>query len=322
MISSASIDRLNYLNIGLMMGSLFLAYLAPFEVFLFSYAVLAPLHYFSEIAWLHRRQYFSPGRYDYVWLGVLAVLVFLSQFVFTSFQSSAAVLIAFGFLFSLTIIVVEAPAYRIAAAFIIFLSAFWLSDFRWYFVLFAIFMTTIIHTFLFTGMFILQGALKKSTFSGLLSLGVFLGCVLLCFLIVPETGLPILGSYLQESYGPFWVVNSELMRFLRMPFERFSDLYQTPGALMVMRFIAFVYLYHFLNWFSKTSVIGWHQGSKRSLVLVFVAWVFCLGVFWYDYRTGLGVLYFFSILHVFLEFPLNHQTFLGISRSILAKTKG
>lgn len=319
MNTDSKVDRINYLNIGLMFGSLGMAFLAPFEVFLFSYAVLAPLHYFSEIAWLHRRQYFSPGKYDYIWLGLLAVLLFLSQFVFTSFQSGAAGLIAFGFLFSFAVIVLKNPYYKGIAALLIILSAIWLTDVRWYFVLFAIFMTTIVHTFIFTGMFILQGALKESTFSGLLSLAVFIGCVAACFLIVPSSGLSDLSLYLRESYGPFWGVNVELMKLFQLPVESFQDLYMTPGALMVMHFVAFVYLYHFMNWFSKTSVIGWHQGSRLSLFLVFLSWFSCLGIFWYDYRTGLSVLYFFSILHVFLEFPLNHQTFLGVGRALLAR---
>lgn len=83
---------------------------------------------------------------------------------------------------------------------------------------------------------------------------------------------------------------------------------------MVMRFVSFTYLYHFLNWFSKTSLIGWHRGSKWQLSLVFLSWIACVGIFFWDYLTGVSVIFFFSILHVFLEFPLNHRTFIGIIR--------
>ena len=43
-------DRLNYVNIGLMLLSCLVAFFVPFELFLFSYAVLGPAHYLTEIS--------------------------------------------------------------------------------------------------------------------------------------------------------------------------------------------------------------------------------------------------------------------------------
>ena len=40
------------------------AFIMPFEVFLFAYAFMGPLHYLTEISWLHDRQYFAKGKYD------------------------------------------------------------------------------------------------------------------------------------------------------------------------------------------------------------------------------------------------------------------
>src|SRR5262245_7429478 len=54
-------EQLNYLNIALMVGSCLLAFVYPFELFLFSYAVLGPLHYLTEISWLHERNYFTEA---------------------------------------------------------------------------------------------------------------------------------------------------------------------------------------------------------------------------------------------------------------------
>jgi hypothetical protein len=45
-------DTVNYVNAGLMVLSCLAAYVFPFELFLFSYAVLGPLHYLTEISWL------------------------------------------------------------------------------------------------------------------------------------------------------------------------------------------------------------------------------------------------------------------------------
>ena len=44
-----------------MIISCVLAYITPFELFLFSYAVL-PLHYLTEISWLHDRKYFIEAK--------------------------------------------------------------------------------------------------------------------------------------------------------------------------------------------------------------------------------------------------------------------
>jgi hypothetical protein len=41
-------DAVNYANIGLMLASCLVAYVFPFELFLFSYAVLGPLHYLGS----------------------------------------------------------------------------------------------------------------------------------------------------------------------------------------------------------------------------------------------------------------------------------
>ena len=42
--------------------ALVLALKIPFELFLFSYAVLGPLHYLTEINWLKERNYFAKNK--------------------------------------------------------------------------------------------------------------------------------------------------------------------------------------------------------------------------------------------------------------------
>ena len=59
-------DKINYLNIGLMFATAVFAFFAPFETFLLAYAFLGPLHYLTEISWLHDRQYFTKGKYDFI----------------------------------------------------------------------------------------------------------------------------------------------------------------------------------------------------------------------------------------------------------------
>src|SRR5262249_43576366 len=102
---------------------------------------------------------------------------------------------------------------------------------------------------------------------------------------------------------------------LLLLFNRPSGVYEPVGA-GVMRLIAFAYLYHYLNWFSKTSIIKWHEVGRNRAVGILGFWLAGGAVYLYDYRLGLGLFYFLSLLHVFLEFPLNHQTFVEIGKAI------
>jgi hypothetical protein len=71
-LSSKQVDAL---NIGLMIISLGVAYMVPFELFLFSYAVLGPMHYLTEISWLHQRKYFVPGRQTFLYFALMTVAI-------------------------------------------------------------------------------------------------------------------------------------------------------------------------------------------------------------------------------------------------------
>ena len=51
--------KIDILNVALVIMSLFIAIKLPFELFLFSYAFLGPLHYLTEINWLHKKKYFE-----------------------------------------------------------------------------------------------------------------------------------------------------------------------------------------------------------------------------------------------------------------------
>jgi hypothetical protein len=75
--------------------------------------------------------------------------------------------------------------------------------------------------------------------------------------------------------------------------------------LKVQTFIAFAYTYHYLNWFSKTSIIQWHKVDKRKMYITLSLWVACCAMFYFNYRIGLAAIYVLSMLHIILEFPLN-----------------
>jgi hypothetical protein len=81
----AATDRLSWINSGLMVAACGVAFLAPFHLFLFAYAVLGPLHYITEISWLHDRSYFakrhSARRW---WLILVAATMMVLMFGFIS----------------------------------------------------------------------------------------------------------------------------------------------------------------------------------------------------------------------------------------------
>ena len=97
-----------------------------------------------------------------------------------------------------------------------------------------------------------------------------------------------------------------------------SIVYESNAGFIVMRFIAFAYTYHYLNWFSKTEVIGWHKVPKVRFVGVITLWLIACGLYLYDYATGLSFLFFLSFTHVLLEFPLNITSVVGIGKESIA----
>ena len=86
--------------------------------------------------------------------------------------------------------------------------------------------------------------------------------------------------------------------------------------MTIMGFFAFAYTYHYLNWFSKTRIIEWHRISKKRAGFILVVYLTSLGLYAWNYLLGFYWLLFLSLLHVVLEFPLNHRTFAGIAKEL------
>jgi len=323
--------QVNYLNIALMIVSCAFAYRFPFELFLFSYAVLGPLHYLTEISWLHERKYFTEVRHDGSskrahkgWLILVVVTMVALIAGFVAVEGAGARIspkweITFFymvFVTALLVTVIKDRTARVATLLgsLVLLALFSVSR---YYIVVAFFLVTIIHVLIFTGAFILYGALKGRSISGVLSLVVFLICVISFFVYVP-TGHAA-SNYIQHSYRSFNALNVELIKLFRFGSgASTTEVYESQGGLMVMRLIAFAYTYHYLNWFSKTSIIKWHEVPKTRTVVMVVVWLGTLALYAYDYDVGMAVLYFMSILHVMLEFPLDHRTFAGIGRELYA----
>lgn len=465
-------DKINYVNIGLMLITAALAFFMPFETFLLAYAFLGPLHYLTEISWLHDRQYFSKGKYDFVILLIIGVLLSIAAFandfgykweiIETFYRMNLSdQLIVLALFSSVLFALVKNMILKIFAISFLYFALIknWLapntdSMAETSTTIFALtsLVPTLIHVYLFTGLFMLYGALKSRSKSGLWQIVAFIIIPVVLVFAIPvnskenkltsygkkayyadgngfhNTNLSILSHFKlipevtnadyvkyvlrDPNYIPdsikyafvldklftgkkytiagkdsvvsytlsgsayqdlVWSPNNPIIKpqqafldslfpleknkfidaqaapFMAKKNELFivqnpeSPLYMKPITLaqlipsshssiyhwiyysdigiMLMRFIAFAYLYHYLNWFSKTEVIRWHKVPKVRFIAVVVLWLAACGFYLYDYSLGLSVLFFLSFTHVLLEFPLNIVSIIGIGKEGISIAK-
>ena len=313
-------ESVEQLNVVLMLVSCVAAFAAPFKLFLFVYAVLGPLHYLTEISWLHDRDYFAPRptarRW---WLALVAVAMLVLMYGYVSndlLQRPVSPTFEIGlmylvFLTAPLLLWVRHPMNAVALVAVAATGLLLFSSARAY-ALLAYFIVTIVHVLIFTAAFVLQGALKNRSRWAMFSLLVFAACVgsVLLFDIRP---LVVASTQVRRVYSFFEPLNVQLMS---LSGAKGAGVYDSHGGVAVMRLIAFAYTYHYLNWFSKTSIIRWHEVPKRRLAAIVAAWIGAVAVYMYDYTLGLSLLYMVSLLHVLLEFPLNHKSFAGIAEGL------
>jgi hypothetical protein len=430
-------DKINYANIGLMLITAVLAYFYPFETFLLAYAYLGPLHYLTEISWLHDRNYYAKGKYDFVVLLLVGILLSYAAFA-KDFGISVEVydyfvkmnlfdkLLVFALFSAVLFALVKNLIVKIVA--ILFLYVFvsgWLSpdnatsnaESTTVFALTSL-VPTLIHVYLFTGLFMLFGSLKTRSVSGMWQMVGFVTVPLLLVFALPvdpkapisefgknahyakgdgfyATNISIMDhfnlindpvytnadfvsfvkkkdfkdanaqynfitkenlnglvdslskipnkAYLinKQPLNPNFQVDNILLLFSKegmldeyqmkpIPAKLFtgfslekyaSIVYNSTIGIMLMRFIAFAYLYHYLNWFSKTEIIRWHQVPKLRFAAVILLWVVASVFYAYDYSLGLSLLFFLSFSHVLLEFPLNIISIVGIGKESMSIMK-
>lgn len=324
-----STDQVNHLNILLMVISAGLAMHRPFETFLIAYAFLGPLHYLTEISWLHDRKYFTRASYDRWVLFVLIVLVSCARggWVPGLTPTLFGPLLMITFVTALVFAFVGTPRRRLFAAVLLIPPCLLASPTIAVSTMFGTFLPTLIHVFLFTGLFISVGALKSRSATGLASLAVFVACGAVFFISPPSRDYSQAAD-VQKIYYDFSVVNYSFLSPLATHDFTVPDnirhfglfirdvLYQSSLSIGLMGFIAFAYLYHYLNWFSKTSIIQWHAVSAQRLIAIVAIWILSVGLYVHDYHMGLEWLSALSLAHVVLEFPLNHLTFVTVGKEL------
>ena len=333
--------QIDWLNIGLMLLSLILAVKIPFELFLFSYAVLGPLHYLTEINWLKEKNYFSKNNKIFWVMLVLACLVSanpvmnalsewsLTSSYFASWENSdisfflhewSPNFIFIGLIAGISFAVFDKVWISFVVIAVIGCLGYFIMREDLFKVWMGAFLPTLIHVYIFTGLFMLYGALKTKSTPGIIGVVV----LVLCGILIANYNFTKLPEVSKETFmiwdkSTFQGLTDSFTSFFNISDER--SLEHTKTILRIQAFIAFAYTYHYLNWFSKTSIIKWHQVSKKELALIVGFWVISVGLYYYDYHVGLTVLFVLSFFHVFLEFPLNVQSIKGIAQSVGKKGK-
>jgi hypothetical protein len=317
---TATENGINLTNIALMIISTVIAFIIPFKLFLFVYAVLGPLHYLTEISWLDKRNFFIKQKmqiWPYVVVALLLTVALFNEKSALRYYSVSLIMCVVVYTLCLVFSGKNSLSLIVSVLVLIIAIAIKADKIMLLILSFGVFLPTIVHVFLFTGLFVLLGAIKTKSLTGFISLGVFILCaVSFVFIHIPNS--EILSS-LEKGYVQkyFSVLNQSLANVFNIDFKQGSnDIFEKPGFIAIQRFIAFAYTYHYLNWFSKTSVIKWHEVSKSRLGVIAILWMVSVVFYYIDFRLGFMVLFLLSMVHVFLELPLNVHSIKGIVSGI------
>lgn len=290
-------------HLALMLAALGLTYLVPFELLLLAYVVLGPAHYATEISWLHDRKFFLPQRSVALVLALVAIVAAVidnaSWFGFVMWTAFVAcALIAAGTTaMQGVILIMVAISVTIGMA----INGTMLA-------VLGVLLPTLIHVSLFTLVFMMLGALRSGAPMQWLLVALYVVAVAL-ILIVPPSARTMLPSFEQAGQDYFGNVAPALGRLFGLPGLRLDT--------RLTSLLAFVYTYHYLNWFIKAEVIRWNLMSRGRLAIVAGASAASTALYFYDYALGFTVLLAFSLAHIVLEFPLN-----GLALRQLAQAVG
>jgi hypothetical protein len=300
--------RNDAIHLGLMLSAFAAAYLVPFELLLLAYVVLGPAHYFTEISWLHDRSYFLPHRGIALGLTLLAIAAALidnaSWFGFAMWGA----LVVCAILAATTSAAEGTLLFMIALA----LAAIMASSGQSLAVV-GILIPTLIHVSLFTLVFMTLGAIKaKSRVQGALVI-VYLVAIV-AILLAPPTAEIRIASFAKAAQEYFGNVGPALSR-----------LFGIRGLQLDTRLtslLAFVYTYHYLNWFIKADVIRWADIPRSRLLMVVAASAASTALYFYDYAFGFTFLLALSLIHILLEFPLDSMALRQLGTAIGGGLRG
>lgn len=277
---------------------------APLQVFLLAYIVLGPMHYLTEIAWLRKKSfYFDKGVISPRGYGILAALLALAGAVdFVTKRGLGFWLIGGLLLLSLSVWI--GNRYILMAIAVAGVAAKVFSPGTVFFV--GVVTPTIVHVFFFTWIFMVSGAIRARDSSPNRWLNPALMLLIPLALLRLPIRYPAPGSpWLRMesiSFGPF---HQLLAAALHHPMSLGADITADPVVAALLRLFAFAYLFHYLNWFGKTDLLGWHRIPARTWSVIGVLYAASLSLYLWSFTVGFMVANFLSLLHVLMEFPLD-----------------
>lgn len=279
---------------------------APLQTFLIVYAFIGPLHYLTEIAWLRKKNFYSANGLlaspAYVLIASVLAIAVSADIYFhrgiTAYSIGLLVLLSLSTRVRNPWLLLAAVATGLLAhhtfhAFDLFLAAI---------------LPTIVHVYVFTLLFMLTGLIREKKRS-------LLAWVNPALLLT----LPVLLLTLRRQYAsprPYWIaaergfvsIHGYLVHLLGSNLHPDATILADPAAAGVLRVLAFIYLFHYLNWFTKTELLQWHHVSARSWTAILFLYAISTGIYIWNFTIGFYIVNFLSLLHVFLEFPLNWHT--------------
>jgi hypothetical protein len=276
-------------HLGLLLAALAITYVVPFELLLLSYVILGPAHYFTEISWLHDRKYFLPHRNVAFGLaGVAAAAALIDNASWFGF----VIWMAFVACALLTTTAAQSAILTIVALAVTVIMAVNGSSLA----VLGILLPTLIHVSLFTLVFMTLGAYRSGSKAQALLVIIYLMAIGIILVVPPSatTQIPAFAKAGQEYFGN---VGPALGRLLGVANLRLDT--------RLTSLLAFVYTYHYLNWFIKADVVRWAEIPRMRLALVVAASAASTALYFYNYAFGFTVLLALSLVHVVLEFPLN-----------------
>jgi hypothetical protein len=170
----------------------------------------------------------------------------------------------------------------------------------------AALLPSLAHVYAFTALFLWRGARREPSVGAFAAAAAHLACGAFLLAVAPAAG----ANFAESFHAP-------LMFFMPVAGAVVYQLGRAGWAATsgVLSFMAFAYLYHYLNWFSKAGFLGWHRVGRGRAVLLTAAFAALLALYAWDFRVGFAAAAGLGLAHVLLELPLDARAAAGLLSS-------
>jgi hypothetical protein len=272
--------KIDWINVGLVITSAALAIFYPIQTFILSFSILGPLHYLTEINWLNNKTTISEDNKNLWKVSSLLIsffivfphiLVFISPELVTNpillfINSWNNLLLFLSFILSVAFLYSSKKNVLIVTL-VTMIIGVTINDMSFFTIIIGTLTPTIIHVYFFTILFMWHGAKISNGRTGYYPLILTIGFPIFLMMVPIEPN--------NYYFDPFWkaiYTENQLYKFAQnfsylIGNTDFSTFYfYEVMEIKLMIFVAFSYLYHYLNWFSKTSIIKWNENINFGVI--------------------------------------------------------